>query len=109
MKKKFNKIAIACTAYLLPYLTASAQQMDTKAKSIMDNTQSGLITMGDSVLTIVLIILLIIGAIVIIPQVLKLGSDRGEDAQKGLSSSAIWLLIGIGVVGILKMVMTSVK
>lgn len=108
MKKFFNKTAVSVLLLTLPALYASAAD-DGKAKGIFSNMKGGLLEYGDQVLTIALIVLVIVSAFVVIPQVLKLGSDRGDDAQKGLSTSAIWLLFATGFVGILKLILASLN
>lgn len=108
MKKIFNKFAVSAMLMILPAVSASASD-DGKAKNIFSHMSQGLRDYGDQVLTIALIVLVIVSAFVVIPQVLKLGSDRGDDAQKGLSTSAIWLLFATGFIGVLKLILSNLN
>ena len=104
MKNFFKKVSVSAAIALIPVYNAMAE---LNAQDPFGDAKGGIKDMGGQLIDILFYISLIVGAIVLIPQIIKLFGDRSEDAQKGLLSSGLVVLIVVGTLGILKLIIAK--
>lgn len=105
MKNIFKKVSVSAAIALIPVYNAMAQNEQNLTN--FTQTNQAIKNMGGNLIGVLFYISLIVGAIVLIPQIIKLFGDRSEDAQKGLLSSGLVVLIVIGTLGILRAVLNG--
>lgn len=103
MKNFFKKVSASAAIALIPVYNAMAQTEQDLTN--FSKTGTEIKKMGGNLIGILFYISLIVGAIVLIPQIIKLFGDRSEDAQKGLLSSGLVVLIVVGTLGILRAIL----
>lgn len=104
MKNFFKKVSVSAAIALIPVYNAMAKLDE---KNPFGDAKDGIQDMGGQLIDILFYVSLIVGAIVLIPQIIKLFGDRSEDAQKGLLSSGLVVLLVVGTLGILKFIIAK--
>lgn len=104
MKNFFKKVSVSAAIALIPVYNAMAKLDESNP---FGDAKQGIQNMGGQLIDILFYVSLIVGAIVLIPQIIKLFGDRSEDAQKGLLSSGLVVLIVVGTLGILKLIIAK--